>query len=194
VTAVAPRFTTDVLDWAAWIAPVDVRQATPQQIAVLEQSGPHAKTSQYYHLLLHDAEALRQRSALLNAIMYGRKGLARADRELGAAVESIASGCVYCTSVHARFYLQLAKRAEVIEVLFRDGDAAPLPPRERAIADFAAALAATPPRTGATQVRALRDQGLSDEEILDLADAVAMFAWANRLMLTLGEPTLGPAA
>jgi uncharacterized peroxidase-related enzyme len=144
-------------------------------------------------MLLHDPEALRQRSALFNAVMYGRKGLARADRELGATVQSIANSCIYCTSVHARFYLQLAKRADVIDPLFRDGVAAALPPRERAIADFAAALAETPPSAGASHVRALRDHGLSDEEILDLADAVALFAWANRLMLTLGEPTPDPA-
>jgi alkylhydroperoxidase family enzyme len=29
---------------------------------------------------------------------------------------------------------------------------------------------------------------LSDLEILDLTHAVAMFAWANRLMQTLGAP------
>jgi alkylhydroperoxidase family enzyme len=34
----------------------------------------------------------------------------------------------------------------------------------------------------------LRQNGLSDLEILDLIHAVAMFAWANRLMQTLGEP------
>jgi uncharacterized peroxidase-related enzyme len=121
--------------------------------------------------------------------MYGSKGLPRADRELGAAVESIHNGCVYCTSVHARFYLQLAKRADVIEALFDKGVAAPLPPRERAIADFAAALAETPSRARARHIHALRENGLSDEEIVDLANAVALFAWANRLMLTLGEPT-----
>ena len=33
----------------------------------------------------------------------------------------------------------------------------------------------------------MRAQGLSDLEILDLTHAVAMFAWANRLMQTLGE-------
>jgi uncharacterized peroxidase-related enzyme len=136
-----PRFTTDVLEWSAWLAPVDVAAATPDQLATLEESGPHARTSQYYHLLLHDAAALRRRSLLFNAIIYGPKGLPRADRELGAAVESIENGCVYCTSVHARFYLQLTKRADVIEALFDKGVAAPLPPRERAIADFAAALA-----------------------------------------------------
>ena len=34
----------------------------------------------------------------------------------------------------------------------------------------------------------LRQQGLTDLDILDLTHAVAMFAWANRLMQTLGEP------
>ena len=35
---------------------------------------------------------------------------------------------------------------------------------------------------------ALADAGLSDAEILDLIHAIAIFAWANRLMLNLGEP------
>jgi len=187
-------FTTEVLDWAAWIAPVDLAEASPDQLAVLEESGPHAKTSQYYHLLLHDAAALRERSLLFNAIMYGQKGLPRAERELGATVESILNGCVYCTSVHARFYLQLAKRRETIEGLFEQGVRAPLDARERAIADFSAALAETPPRAGAAEIRALRNAGFSDEDIADLANSVAMFAWANRLMLTLGEPTGLPAS
>jgi uncharacterized peroxidase-related enzyme len=184
----APVFTSEVLDWAAWIAPVDLATATAEQIAVLEESGPHAKTSQYYHTLLHDAPALRERSALFNAIMYGPKGLPRAERELGATVESILNGCVYCTSVHARFYVQLTKKPDVIERLFADGVAAELDPRQRAIADFSAALATSPPSAGPAEIRALREAGLSDPEIADLANSVAMFAWANRLMLTLGEP------
>ncbi len=187
-----PKFTTEVLDWAAWIAPVDIATASPDQIAVLEESGAHAKTSQYYHLLLHDAPALRQRSLLFNAIMYAPSGLARADRELSAAVESILNGCVYCTSVHARFYLQLAKRHEIIEALFAHGVRAELPPRESAIAAFSEALSQTPPSADASHVQALRVHGLSDEDIADLGNAVALFAWANRLMLTLGEPR--PAA
>ena len=183
------RFTTDVLDWSAWVTPVDLTAATADQLKVLEESGPHARMSQYYHLLLHDAPALRQRSALFNAIMYGAKGLQRADRELGATVESIENGCVYCTSVHARFYLQIAKREEIIAALFAEGAKAKLPAREQAIADFSAALGATPPTAGPEHIAALREQRFSDDDIFDLANAVAMFAWANRLMLTLGEPT-----
>jgi uncharacterized peroxidase-related enzyme len=184
------RFTTEVLDWSAWVTPVDLTHATADQLQVLEESGPHARTSEYYHLLLHDAPALRQRSALYNAIMFGAKGLARADRELGATVESIENGCVYCTSVHARFYLQLAKREEVIAALFAEGAKAALPAREQAISNFSAALGATPPTAGSQHIEALRAQGFADEEIFDLANAVAMFAWANRLMLSLGEPKL----
>jgi alkylhydroperoxidase family enzyme len=36
----------------------------------------------------------------------------------------------------------------------------------------------------------LRAAGLDDLEILDLIHSVAMFANANRLMLTLGDPLL----
>ncbi|EGT4306954.1 alkylhydroperoxidase, partial [Cronobacter sakazakii] len=41
---------------------------------------------------------------------------------------------------------------------------------------------------GAAHVAALREQALTDLELLDLVQATAFFAWANRLMLTLGEP------
>ena len=34
----------------------------------------------------------------------------------------------------------------------------------------------------------LRAVGLDHEALADLVDATAFFAWANRLMLTLGEP------
>ena len=127
-------------------------------------------------LSLHDAPALRKRSALFNAIMYGQGGRPRAERELGAAVESILNGCVYCTSVHARFYIQVAKRPDVIDRLFADGVGAELEPRQRAIADFSAKLAQTPPQAGTAEIRALRNAGLTDSDIVDLADAVAMFA------------------
>ena len=47
-----------------------------------------------------------------------------AERELGATVESVINGCVYCTSVHAQRFEQLAKRSDVIEQVFADPKAA----------------------------------------------------------------------
>ncbi|MNC71678.1 hypothetical protein D3C75_1226270 [compost metagenome] len=58
----------------------------------------------------------------------------------------------------------------------------------RAQIDFAAALSATPPQANADHLVALRAQGLDELALLDLVQSTAFFAWANRLMLTLGEP------
>lgn len=181
-------FTDETLDWRAWLPTVALDQATPEQIAALEAMSPTAKTSAYFLLLAHQPKMLLERSIAFNAIMFAPGGLPRAERELGATVESRLNGCVYCASVHAQRFEQLAKRDDVIRQLFADPATAGTSPREKAIIAFSAELALHPDRLGAEQVRLLRAAGLTDAEILDLVHAVALFAWANRLMLNLGEP------
>ena len=182
------NFTADPVEWSAWLDPIALETATPEQIAVLEESTPTAKTSPYYLLLVRDVDVLRERSRLYNAIMYGPRGLPRADRELAAVAVSRVNGCVYCASVHIQRYIQLTKRPEIMQRLIDEGVDTELPPRERAIVDFAVKLTRTPPTLTAADLKPLRQLGLTDQEILDLTHATAMFAWANRLMQTLGEP------
>ena len=57
-----------------------------------------------------------------------------------------------------------------------------------AIRDAAVALTRTPFEFGPQHVDALRAVGLDDLAVLDVINASAFFNWANRLMLTLGEP------
>lgn len=182
------KFTADPVEWRAWLEPMALETATPEQVAVLEESTPTAKTSPYYLLLVRDVEVLRERSRLYNAIMYGPRGLPRADRELAAVAVSRVNGCVYCASVHIQRYIQLTKRPEVMQRLIDEGVETKLPPRERAIVDFAVKLTRSPAALTAADLKPLRQLGLTDQEILDLTHATAMFAWANRLMQTLGEP------
>jgi uncharacterized peroxidase-related enzyme len=182
-------FTTDELDWRSWLRIVDVNEASAEQITVLEESNSRAKTSEYYLTLIHDTEALRQRSRLFNAVMYGRDGLSRAERELSTVAVSRINGCPYCASVHSRLFIQLAKKPEVIQSLFDKGvDDAELPSREWALVEYAAKLTRHPTQMTAADLEPLRTEGFSDLEILDATHAIAMFAWANRLMQTLGEP------
>jgi uncharacterized peroxidase-related enzyme len=189
MTAAKIGFTTDELEWRSWLQVVDVESATPEQIEVLEESNSRAKTSQYYLTLIHDTEALRQRSRLFNAVMYGRDGLSRAERELSTVAVSRINGCPYCASVHSRLFIQLAKKPEIIQSIFDKGvDAADVPERERALVDYAAKLTRQPAKMSAADLEPLRAAGFSDLEILDATHAIAMFAWANRLMQTLGEP------
>lgn len=186
-------FTNEVLGWKAWLQTVDLATATPEQIAALEEMSPQAKQSAYFLLLAHQPEMLLQRSIAFNAIMFAPGGMPRAERELGATVESRLNGCVYCASVHAQRFEQLAKRSDVIEQLFEEPLSAGTTPRERAIVTFSAELALKPETLSARHVKPLREAGLTEAEILDLIHAVALFAWANRLMLNLGEPVFPQA-
>ncbi|MDF3833919.1 peroxidase-related enzyme [Cupriavidus basilensis] len=181
-------FTNEILDWKAWLDVVQVEQATPGQVAVLEESHPKAKVSDYYLFLVHQPEILRQRSTAFNAIMYAPGGMARAERELASTVVSRVNGCVYCASVHAQRFEQLAKRNNVISQIFEDPETAGTTERERAISKFSIELTERPNEVSAESLRALREVGVSDAEILDLIHSIAIFAWANRLMLNLGEP------
>ncbi len=184
----AHGFTNEPLEWRAWLDVLDLARATPEQMAVLEESHPKAKTSDYYRLLVHQPRILRERSTAFNAIMYAPGGMPRAERELGATVVSRVNGCVYCASVHAQRFEQLAKRNDTIAMVFEDPQTAGTTARERAIVKLSIDLTVRPGAMTAEDIAALKAQGLTDGEVLDLIHSVAIFAWANRLMLNLGEP------
>ena len=108
-------------------------------------------------------------------------------RYVATAVTSMANGCVYCTSVHARRFAELTKQPEAMQRILDEGFEAETDPRRRAIAAYADKLTRTPAAVGLADLRALREAGLDDLQILDLNHSIAMFANANRLMQSLGE-------
>jgi uncharacterized peroxidase-related enzyme len=180
-------FTNATLDWKAWLDVVDPAVATPEQNHVLEISHPKAKVMDYYLFLAHQPAILQQRSEAFNAIMYAPGGLSRAERELSSLVVSRINGCVYCASVHAQRFEQLAKRNDTVAQVFDDPRTSGTTDRERAIVQFSIRLTEAPHNLGPDDIRPLKEVGLSDGEILDLIHAASIFAWANRLMLNLGE-------
>ncbi|MCA1325542.1 peroxidase-related enzyme [Herbaspirillum sp. alder98] len=181
-------FTNESLEWDAWLDVITLEQASEDQIKVLEESNPKAKTSDYYLFLAHQPDILRQRSAAFNAIMYAPGGMSRAERELGSLVVSRINGCVYCASVHAQRFEQLAKRSDTVQQVFDNPYGSGIDAREKAIAKFSAELTEQPDAIDAVKIAALKEVGLNDLEVLDLIHSIAIFAWANRLMLNLGEP------
>ncbi|WP_326613616.1 peroxidase-related enzyme [Streptomyces scopuliridis] len=182
------RFTLDELSWRPRIPAVDADALTAGQRAVIDAHATLSVASPYYRTLLHDPAALDHRTHVYNAVMYGRGGLPRAERELATLLVSRANGCVYCASVHGRKYAQLSRdEAAALRVLSEGGAALADDARGRAIARFAEAQTSTPPRAGADDVAALRAAGLTEAELTDLVHAVALFGWANRLMLVLGD-------
>jgi uncharacterized peroxidase-related enzyme len=181
-------YTSESLGWKSWLPVLDLAQATPKQLEVLRTSHPKAASSDYYLLLVQQARILEERSVVFNAIMYAPGGLSRAERELASTVVSRINGCVYCASVHAQRFEQLVKRNDVIAQVFEAPQGAGTTAREQAIVRASIELTQSVTGFGATSVQALIAVGLSALEVLDLIHAIAIFAWANRLMLNLGEP------
>jgi uncharacterized peroxidase-related enzyme len=181
-------YTSEPLDWKAWLPVLELAQATDYQRAVLKASHPTASSSDYYLTLARQPRILEQRSAAFNAIMYAPGGLSRAERELASTVTSRVNGCVYCAAVHALRYEQLTGANAAIAQVFDDPETAGTTARERAIVQAAIVLTREPSRFGQAQLGALAAAGLGSAETLDLVHAIAIFAWANRLMLNLGEP------
>ena len=185
-----PRFTQETLGWVPWVEPLDELDLTERHYEGLVQR-PRAKNP-YFRLLARDPEVLGARTKTDLDIFYNTAdGLGRAERELGAAVASRSNGCVYCASVHSAFATHFSRRGDDVQRLLDDGVGADLGDETwNAVRDAVVALTATPVRFGAEHVAALRASGLDDVAVLDVINSGAFFNWANRLMLSLGEPTL----
>ena len=180
-------FTQEEIGWHPWLPAPDIEDLTERQHAGLVD---RARTgSDYFRLLARDPDILGARTRTDKDIFYNAKeGLPRADRELAATATSRENGCVFCASVHARFASHYSGRHQDVQRLLDDGTSTDLGARWNAIASAASALAQTPPQLTSDHIDALRSEGLDDLSLSDVIHGSAFFNWANRLMLSLGEP------
>ena len=184
-------FTQAEIGWRPWLAPFPKDELTERHWSGLVDAG--RANSPYFLLLVRDPEILQARTNTDKDIFYNTQaGLPRAERELAAAATSRHNGCIFCASVHARFAVRYSKRDADVQRLLDDGVGVDLGERWNAIVAASVALAATPVAFGPAQVDRLRQAGLDDLEIADVINGAAFFNWANRLMLSLGEPEDAP--
>jgi alkylhydroperoxidase domain protein len=181
-------FTRELLDWLPWLEPLAIEELTERHRAALIDAA--RVKSPYFRLLARDPDALAARTLTDKDIFYNADaGLPRAERELAAAATSRSNGCIYCASVHARFAATYSKREADVQRLLDDGVTADLGERWNAIVAASVALSATPIAFAPQHVERLRRAGLDDLALADVIQSAAFFNWANRLMLSLGEPT-----
>lgn len=180
-------FNQEELGWRPWLKAPDAEDLTERQHTGLVDRA-RAKND-YFRLLARDPDILGARTRTDKDIFYNTKdGLPRADRELAAAVTSRINGCVFCASVHSRFASHFSDRHGDIQRLLDDGTSADLGARWNAIVAAATALTQTPVQLTAAHIADLQNAGLDALELSDVIHGSAFFNWANRLMLSLGEP------
>jgi alkylhydroperoxidase domain protein len=180
-------FTQDELGWAPWLEPLEESALTDRHWTGLVDAS--RSKSPYFMLLAHDPEVLEARTKADKDIFYNPDGgLPRAERELSATATSRHNGCIFCASVHSRFASTHSKRRNDVQRLLDEGTDTDLGERWNAVTAAAVALTDTPAAFGTQEITRLRVAGLSDFEITDVVSTSAFFNWANRLMLSLGEP------
>jgi uncharacterized peroxidase-related enzyme len=115
--------------------------------------------------------------------MLAPSGLSKLEREMVAVVVSSANRCFYCLVAHGQAVRALSGDPHLGEMLVMNYRVAALDDRQRAMLDFAWKLTKTPFDVIESDRAALRDAGLSDADIFDLADVIGFFNMSNRFAI-----------
>ena len=126
-------------------------------------------------------QRLRNFMAMYNEIMLSPSGLSKLEREMVAVVVSSVNRCYYCLVAHGAAVRQLSGDPELGEMMALNYRVAKLDARQRAMLDFAWKMTSTPYLIEDEDRQTLRDNGLSESDIFDLAETVAFFNLSNRM-------------
>lgn len=134
--------------------------------------------------------------ALYKSVLHhARNVLPRWLLEAAGVYVSHLNGCAYCVEHHHAGLRRLlgddARAAEIRAALEDRRLEAAFGGRELALLRYAEALTLAPADLHEDALAAMRGEGLSDGEILEVNQVVAYFAYANRTVLGLGVTTEG---
>jgi uncharacterized peroxidase-related enzyme len=116
-----------------------------------------------------------------NELMLGPSGLSKLEREMIAVAVSSINHCFYCLAAHGAAVRQLAGDPKLGELMAMNFRAAELPPKQRAMLEFAAKLTESPDKMVEADRQALRDAGFNDADIWDIAATASFFNMSNRM-------------
>ncbi|MEL6793084.1 MAG: peroxidase-related enzyme [Pseudomonadota bacterium] len=141
-----------------------------------------------------EADRLHHFQSYVNRLM--RSGdclLTGQERELVALVVSMENRCEACIITHAGALAAHGMARRTIDVLLCNWRRAPLTPREMALATYAANLTVRPQEADEAALDGLRETGVTEAEILETVQIVAIFNATNRLNAGLGVKVDGGA-
>ena len=120
--------------------------------------------------------------ALMTPETVGREsGLTKGEREMIVTATSAANHCLYCVVAHGailRIYEKKPLVADQVAINHRKAD---IPPRQRAMLDFAMKVCNASHAVDEADFAALQAHGFSDEDIWDITGITAFFGLSNRM-------------
>ena len=160
--------------------PDDIRERI---LAVQEKAG---FVPNVFLALAHRPAEFRAFFAYHDALMDKEGGLTKGEREMIVVATSGVNQCLYCVVAHGailRIYEKKPLLADQVAVNYRKAD---LPPRQRAMLDFAMKVCQASHEIDEADFEALRPHGFSDEDAWDIAAITAFFGLSNRMANTIG--------
>jgi len=155
--------------------PDDVRERI---LAVQEKSGfvPNV----FLKLARRPAE-FRAFFAYYDALMLKDGALSKAEREMVVVATSALNNCLYCVVAHGAILRIYQKDPLIADQLATNYLKASLPPRQRAMLDFACKVAVSSATIDNEDYRVLQEHGFDTEAAWDIAAIAAFFALSNRI-------------
>jgi uncharacterized peroxidase-related enzyme len=132
-----------------------------------------------------EPKAMRAHLDLYMAACFSKGGLSRREVEIIAVAVSAANGDPYSLTHHKDALGRYAKTPDFVEQVAKDAAKATAG-REKALVEYATNLTRHPEKGVKGNVEALRKVGLRDEEILQAAQVVGYYNFANRIAVGLG--------
>ncbi|WP_417726024.1 peroxidase-related enzyme [Roseovarius sp.] len=133
-----------------------------------------------------DIEKLNAFTTLYNDLMLAPSGLTKLERELIAVVVSSINRCWYCQVAHGAAVRQLSGDPALGEAMVMNWRAARLDARQSAMLGFAEKITRASSEITETDRQTLRDQGLTDRDIWDIANVAGFFNMTNRVASATG--------
>ncbi|MNG73148.1 hypothetical protein D3C79_315910 [compost metagenome] len=180
------EFTEEELAWQSRLPPITQEDARAEQLDVLDQSHPDARSEPYFLLLAHDAPALRERNGVFNSINADGYGLSARLKALATLAVARINGSRYCASTVAQDIQDGALAGAIFTDINRGLESSDNPVAQ-AVIRVAADLTRTPEKFTPRSVQPLFNSGLNQAQALDVILTAALYAWENRLRQTLGD-------
>lgn len=131
--------------------------------------------------LAHRPDEFRAFFAYHDALMLKDGNLSKGEREMIVVATSAVNQCLYCVVAHGalvRIYEKQPLLADQVAVNYLKAD---LTPRQKAILAFAVKVCERSHEVGGDDYATLREHGLDDEDIWDIAAITAFFGMSNRI-------------
>ena len=155
--------------------PDDIREKV---LAVQEKAG---FVPNVFLLLARRPAEFRAFVAYHDALMEKREGLTIAEREMIVVAVSAAHSCQYCVVAHGAILRVRAKDPLIADLVATNYRKAGLPPRQRAMLDYALKVGTQSHLVGDADHAALVEAGFTEDEAWDIAAIAAFFSMSNRL-------------